>query len=376
MSADGAEPTKVVEMKLPENPAPRAAPAPEQAEKPKRSRRRFVVMAVVPGLLLAVGGYFWLTGGRYASTDNAYVQQDKVTITADVSGRIVEVAARENDAVAAGQLLFQINPEPYRIALAGAEAGLASARLQVEQLRAAYEQAMAEEAAAADDVDFKQKSFERQQGLLKKGVASQASFDTAENDLHTAQQDLSQAKQRTEAALAALGGDAAIKTDDHPLVLAAIAKRDQSQLDLADTAVKAPSAGVVAQSDRLQVGQYVTAATPVLALVETGHSWVEANFKETDLTRMKVGEPATITIDAYPDHSFTGEVSSIGAGTGAEFSLLPAQNATGNWVKVVQRVPVRISFSDPDHQVPLRSGLSASVSVDLQSGDGTAAAAE
>jgi membrane fusion protein, multidrug efflux system len=376
MSADGAEPTKVVEMKLPENPAPRAAPAPEQAEKPKRSRRRFVVMAVVPGLLLAVGGYFWLTGGRYASTDNAYVQQDKVTITADVSGRIVEVAARENDAVAAGQLLFQINPEPYRIALAGAEAGLASARLQVEQLRAAYEQAMAEEAAAADDVDFKQKSFERQQGLLKKGVASQASFDTAENDLHTAQQDLSQAKQRTEAALAALGGDAAIKTDDHPLVLAAIAKRDQSQLDLADTAVKAPSAGVVAQSDRLQVGQYVTAATPVLALVETGHSWVEANFKETDLTRMKVGEPTTITIDAYPDHSFTGEVSSIGAGTGAEFSLLPAQNATGNWVKVVQRVPVRISFSDPDHQVPLRSGLSASVSVDLQSGDGTAAAAE
>jgi len=374
MSADGTEATKVVEMKLPENPAP--SPATAEAGKPRRSRRRFIVMALVPALLLAIGGYFWLTGGRYASTDNAYVQQDKVTITADVSGRIVEVAARENDAVAAGQLLFQINPEPYRIALAGAEAGLASARLQVEQLRAAYEQAMAEETAAADDVDFKQKSFERQQGLLKKGVASQASFDTAENDLHTAQQALSQAKQRSEAALAALGGDAAIETDDHPLVLAAIAKRDQAQLDLADTSVKAPSAGVVAQADRLQVGQYVTAATPVLALVETGHSWVEANFKETDLTRMKVGEPATITIDAYPDHRFTGEVTSIGAGTGAEFSLLPAQNATGNWVKVVQRVPVRISFSDPDHQVPLRTGLSASVSVDLQSGDGTAAAAQ
>ena len=139
-------------------------------------------------------------------------------------------------------------------------------------------------------------------------------------------------------------------------MLAAIAQRDQAQLDLANTDVKAPSAGVVAQSDRLQVGQYVTAATPVLALVETGHSWVEANFKETDLTHMKVGEPATITIDAYPDHSFTGEVASIGAGTGAEFSLLPAQNATGNWVKVVQRVPVRISFSEPRGRPPAPLG--------------------
>jgi membrane fusion protein (multidrug efflux system) len=158
-------------------------------------------------------------------------------------------------------------------------------------------------------------------------------------------------------------------------VLAAIAERDKAQLDLANTDVKAPSDGVVAQSDRLQVGQYVTAATPVLALVETGHSWIEANFKETDLTHMKTGEPATITIDAYPGRTLTGTVESIGAGTGAEFSLLPAQNATGNWVKVVQRVPVRIGFSEPV-DLPLRSGLSANVSVDLMNGPGTAAAAE
>ena len=371
MSADGATP-KVVEMKLPENPKP----APPPTEKPRQSRRRFVIMAVVPAILLAVGGYLWLTGGRYASTDNAYVQQDKVTITADVSGRIVEVAARENDVVAEGQLLFRINPDPYRIALDGAEAALATARLEVDQLRAAYEQALAEEKAAEDDVSFKQKSFERQEGLLKKGVASQANFDTAENDLHTAEQALSQAKQRTESALAALGGDASIETDTHPMVLAALAKRDQATLDLANTDVKAPGAGVVAQSDRLQVGQYVTAATPVLAIVETSRSWIEANFKETDLTNMHVGEPATITIDAYPGESFTGEVASIGAGTGAEFSLLPAQNATGNWVKVVQRVPVRIKFDQPTGDVPLRSGLSASVSVDLRNGPGSAAAAE
>ncbi len=379
MSADGATPTtesespKLVEMKLPDNPAPHA---PAIAEKPRRSRRRFVMMALVPALLLAVGGYFWLSGGRYASTDNAYVQQDKVTITADVSGRIVEVDARENDHVAAGEVLFRIDPEPYRIALAGSEAALASARLQVEQLRAAYEQAIAEETSAKDDVAFTQKVFERQQGLLKKGIASQANFDTTENDLHTAQQALSQATQRREAALAALGGDASIETDQHPMVLAAIAQRDKAQLDLANTDVKAPSDGVVAQSDRLQVGQYVTAATPVLALVETGHSWIEANFKETDLTHMKTGEPATITIDAYPGRTLTGTVESIGAGTGAEFSLLPPQNATGNWVKVVQRVPVRIGFSEPVADLPLRSGLSAAVSVDLKGGPGTAAAAE
>ena len=227
-----------------------------------------------------------------------------------------------------------------------------------------------------DDVAFKRKLYERQQDLLKKGVSPQSTFDAAENDLHSAEQALSQAKQRAEAALAALGGNAAIATDDHPAVLAAIARRDQAALDLKNTEVHAPATGVVAQADRLQVGQYVTAATAVLAVVETGESWVEANFKETDLARMRVGEPATITVDAYPDRSFAGEVASIGAGTGSEFSLLPAQNATGNWVKVVQRVPVRIRFTDPTDGVPLRTGLSASVEVELSGGAAGAAAAE
>jgi membrane fusion protein (multidrug efflux system) len=367
MSAETAE-KKVVELKAPEAPA---APAPARPR-----RRRYLLMGAVPALLLAAGGWLWLTGGRTASTDNAYVQQDKVTIAADVSGRIVEVAARENDAVAAGQLLFRIDPAPYQIALAGAEAALSSARLQVEQLRAAYEQALAEEKAAADDVAFKRKLYERQQDLLKKGVSPQSTFDAAENDLHSAEQALSQAKQRAEAALAALGGNAAIATDDHPTVLAALARRDQAALDLQNTEVHAPAAGAVAQADKFQVGQYVTAATAVLAIVETGDSWVEANFKETDLARMRVGEPATITVDAYPGRSFAGEVASIGAGTGSEFSLLPAQNATGNWVKVVQRVPVRIRFTDPTDGVPLRTGLSASVEVELSGGGAGAAAAE
>ncbi|WP_291747819.1 HlyD family secretion protein [Bauldia sp.] len=363
-------------MTAPPQAAPSAALGRPAADKQPPGRRRYVIMAAVPVLLLLVGGWLWLTSGGSVSTDNAYIQQDRVTITPDVSGRIVEATARENDHVATGDLLFRIDPQPYRIALDGAEAALASARLQVEQLRAAYEQSVAEQKTAEDDVAFAQKKFDRQQGLLKKGVSSQATFDTAENDLHTAQQALSQARQRTQSALSALGGNADIATDSHPRVLAALALRDKAALDLANTEVKAPADGVVAQSERLQVGQYVTAATPVLAVVETGHSWVEANFKETDLAGMAVGDKATIDVDALPDRSFTGEVQSIGAGTGAEFSVLPAQNATGNWVKVVQRVPVRIRFTDPIGEEPLRMGLSASVVVDLTTGPGAAAAAE
>jgi len=187
---------------------------------------------------------------------------------------------------------------------------------------------------------------------------------------------LSQSEQNVIAARAALGGDPGLPTDKHPAVLAAQARLDQAVLDLKNTEIRAPSAGVVAQADRLQIGQYVTAATPVLSLVETGDSWIEANFKETDLTNMTPGEPATVTLDAYPGRRFTGTVESIGAGTGAEFSVLPAQNATGNWIKVVQRVPVRIRLTDADGGVPLRIGLSASVTVDTKSGRSTAAAAD
>lgn len=336
-------------------------------------------MASVPLVLLLVGGYFWLTGGRYASTDNAYVQQDKVTISAQVSGRIVETPVHENDTVATGEVLFRIDPAPYQIALDSADAALASARLQVEELRAAYQQAMSAKASAEDDVAFFGKARDRQRELLDRGVASQATFDAAENALRAAEQQLAQANERGASALAALGGDASIAIDTHPAVRAAMARREQAALDLANTTITAPAAGVVAQADRLVVGQQVTPATAVMALVETAESWIEANFKETDLTRMLPGQAATVTIDAYPGKTFAAEVASIGAGTGAEFSLLPAQNATGNWVKVVQRVPVRIRITEPVGDVALRSGLSAYVSVDLDAApmaSGTAAAAE
>ena len=366
MSADGGTPNTPQQAAAPSGITPET-PQP----KPRRNIRRYLVMAAVPVVLILIGGYFWLSGGRYVSTDNAYVQQDRVTITAQVSGVISEVDVSSNQAVKKGQVLFRIDAEPYRIALDQAEAGLASARLQVDQLRAAYHLAVAALKAAQDNNDFQAKSLERQKELLAKGVSTQANFDEAQNGAHAAEQQLLQAQQNVAAALSALGGNPDFETDKHPLVLAALAKREQAALDLKNTTVVAPADGVVAQADRLQVGQYVTNPTgnptALLSLVETGTTWIDANFKETELADMHPGEKATVSIDAYPGRTFDATVASIGAGTGSEFSLLPAQNATGNWVKVVQRVPVRIRLDNSDPDVPMRIGLSAYVSVDTKS---------
>jgi membrane fusion protein (multidrug efflux system) len=321
-------------------------------------------MFAVPVLIAVVGGYLWLFAGRYASTDNAYVQQDMVSIVAEVSGRITGVAVAENEPVKAGDLLFRIDPEAYRIALDQAEAGVAAARLQVEQMRSAYRQAEAELGEARENLEYRQKVFDRYQALVKSGTSSHAQFDQAQNDLQAARQTFSKDEQAVAGALAALTGNPDIATDEHPLVRQAIAQREKAALDLQHADVRAPAAGIVSQTDRLKEGQYVSTGTSVVAIVENGHSWIEANFKETDLTHLQAGQEATVSVDAYPGLSLTGKVASIGAGTGSEFSLLPAQNATGNWVKVVQRVPVRIELDQSTGDLPLRTGLSVSVEVD------------
>lgn len=371
MSAQSAavQSAPAAEGAAPEAPANVHSIAPQvAAQTPKRRSKRFILMLALPVLLVAGGAYMYLTGGRYVSTDNAYLEQDRVVITADQSGRLVQANVDENSIVKKGDLLFRIDPEPYELTQRQAHAAVAAARLQVEQLRSTYQQALAEQSSDEQTLAYQQKNFQRQQDLLTRGVASNATFDTAQNSVNLAEQALTQAKVKVAGALTALGGDPNIETDQHPMVQQAMAAEATAALNLKQTSVYAPADGIVAQADRLRVGQYVTnpamAPTAMMSLVETGTTYIEANFKETDLTHMKVGQKATVTFDAFPDHQYEATVNSIDAGTGSNFSLLPAQNATGNWVKVVQRVPVRLKLDGDVNVSRLRSGLSASVEVD------------
>src|SRR5882724_365654 len=306
-------------------PAAKEVPAPAPV---RRSRRRFYLMLAVPLALAIVGGYFWLAGGRYVSTDNAYVQQDKVTIVPEIEGRIVEIGGVENQHVEKGHLLFRLDDTQYQVAAQQAEAEVASARLDVERLKAAYAKALSDQQIAADSLSFAKDTFDRQDALQKRGVVAQSGLDQARMNLQTAEAGTRGAEQAVLGARAALAGDPTIATDSHPEVMQALAKLAKAKLDLEHTQVIAPSDGVISQTDRLQVGEYVTSDAAVMTLVETGKSWIEANFKETELTNLRTGQPVSVNIDTYPGEEFEGTVESVGAGTGAEFSLLPAQNAT------------------------------------------------
>ncbi|GLS37051.1 membrane protein [Mesorhizobium tianshanense] len=343
--------------------APQIAPAP-LAPKKKRRAGRFLLMFALPAALIAGGSYVWVTGGRYQETENANLQQAKVSIAADTAGRIVQVDIFDNQSVKQGDVLFAIDPEPYRIALAQADAAVAGARLNVEQLRAAYSQAVAQEKSDASQVDYAQSQYDRAADLARKGINAKSSLDEARNDLDKARQQLAVAQQGILSAKSALGGNPDIETDEHPTVMAALAARDKAAYDLAQTKVRAPADGIISQAASFKVGQYVGSGTPLFSLVETGDTWIDANFKETQLTNMKPGQKAEIVVDTYPGKTFEATIKAIGAGTGAEFSLLPAQNATGNWVKVTQRIPVRLELADADARMALRTGMSATVTVD------------
>jgi membrane fusion protein (multidrug efflux system) len=330
----------------------------------RRSWRRIALMISVPLLIALGGGYLWLTSGRYISTDNAYVRQDMISISPDVTGRIVAVNVRENQRVKAGDILFQIDPEPYRIALEQADAALATARVQVATLATDSGGAAADISSAQADIALAQATYDRQAALMKRGFTTRASFDAAAHEVAAAKARLGTAMASANKARTQIGSGT-IGSGVPAAIQAAMAERDKAALALARTVVRAPKDGIISQTSRLQIGTITPSGVPALSLVVSQAAWVEANFKETDLNHMTVGQPAEIGLDAYSGMKVRGHIASIGAGTGSEFSVLPAQNASGNWVKVTQRVPVRIAI-DGTPARPMIPGLSAEVKIDTK----------
>lgn len=339
-----------------------AAAAPEEPAK-KRRPLRLILMLSVPLLLLLVGGYFWLTSGRYVSTDNAYVQQDMVSVAPEVQGIVTEVFVHENQQVHPGDLLFRLDPRPFRIALANADAQIAAAQVQVNQLATRSAGTGADIQGAQDNLAYQQREFSRLDELMRQGWITRTRYDEQRHNLEEARERLANARAAAANASSALAGGG---VDNQPALQAARVAREQALLNLSRTEVRAPADGTVSQTDRLQIGNAVVTGVPVVTIVRSATTYVEANYKETDLANMYVGQPAEITIDAYPGLTLHGRVASIGAGTGSQFSVLPAQNASGNWVKVRQRVPVRISIDSNPSGRPLLAGLSADVSVDTR----------
>jgi membrane fusion protein (multidrug efflux system) len=335
-------------------------------ERSLAQRLRLPLLIAGPLVVLLIAGYFYLVGGRYESTDDARIRAAQVNISSNVAGRVTQLAVHDNQLVHSGDLLFKLDDAPLAIAVAQAQAQLGNALLQVEGLKAAYRQRQADLTAARDTLNYRRSEFERQQRLLSKGISSQAQFDAAVHARESAEQQYGAVQQQLAAALSSLGGSADIAPAKHPAVMTAQAQLDQARLDLSYTTVTAPQDGIVTKVEALQVGSYINAAQPVFALVSTSNVWVEANFKEVQLAHMHPGQHAEVTIDALSGRTFKATLTSLSPGTGSEFSALPAENATGNWVKVVQRIPVRLQLQDAQLDSQLQSGLSAVVTVDTE----------
>ncbi len=319
----------------------------------------------VPVLVLIGALFAWLQGGRHITTENAFVKADITQIASEVTGRIAEVRIRDHSAVAAGEVLLRLDRAGYQLALDKADAEIDSARAAVEQLKASLHEIRAEARESENKLSYLQTQARRQRELSGRGVASAAKVEQTNSEEQEGEDRLAVLHQRIARVEAALGGKPDRPTDQFAAVREKIALRDRAALDLAYTEIKAPKAGVVVNF-RLQLGEQVKAQTPLFALVTDRRPWLEANFKETDLTHVKVGQKAKVVLDMHPDVSWDAEVESISPATGAEFAILPAQNASGNWVKVVQRLPVRLRLIEQPGEPPLRAGMTAYVSIDTR----------
>jgi len=328
-------------------------------------RLRLPLLLAAPILIVILALYVYLTGGRYVSTDDAYVQSARGSVAANISGQVVEVDVRENQFVHAGDVLFRLDSRPYDVAVEQAQAELTSAQEGVSATQASLGQTGDEVTAAQETLDYDQKELIRQKAMAASGVSSQQQLDAAQHAVDSAKAALAAAKARQSNVLATLGGSANGPITAYANVKRAQAALDRAKLNQSYATIRALQDGVVTKVEQLQVGDYVNAAQPLFDLVAP-RLWIEANFKENQLSYMRPGQPATVKIDAYPARAYHVHVASLSPGTGNSFSVLPAENATGNWVKVVQRLPVRLVFDGDvsDIRVPLAAGLSATVTVD------------
>jgi len=330
------------------------------------SRRVLRPVLMVGGLVvvLLVAGYMWLTGGRYVSTDDAYVRAAKLMVSTDVPGIVAGIDVREGQVVRKGDVLFRLDPRQYDIALAGAKAQLAQTALSIEAMKQDYRRMLRDAEAQQAQVDQAEAQFRRYAALVTGGSISQSTYDDARFKYDAARQTLASLRQQAQTQIAKLGGNPDIAGADHPQYQQAKAQVDEAQRQLDHSTVRAPFDGIVSKVDTLQPGMYLAADTAAMALVSTDQVWVEANMKETDLTWVKAGDHVTVEVDTYPGRVWIGTVDAVSPASGAEFSVLPAQNASGNWVKVVQRIPLRIVVDRKAGDPPLRAGMSVIVDVD------------
>jgi membrane fusion protein (multidrug efflux system) len=330
----------------------------------ERKRLRMILLVGLPAIATLIGLALYLAGGRYISTDNAYVGAQKVLITTDISDKIIHVAIVEGQHVKPGDELFTLDPVPFLLALEQAQAKLATARSDYDKLRTNLTSLITLVDLANKNVELKQHDVDRKSKLVSTQAGSQADLDTAASAMVTAQLQAQSAIQQRDTTLSQLLGNPDLPIAQFPEYALAKAALDQAQRDSDHTVVRAPISGTATQVDNIQVGRFVAAGSPILSVIDDQTPWVDANPKETDITYLRVGQKAALAVDSFPDHTFKGTVVAVSPGTGAQFSILPPQNATGNWVKVVQRVPVRIAIDKDENTRLLRSGMSVVVDID------------
>ena len=371
------KPAPPVRDEAPESPRPPIAPVPSPSEARsrfsageqvrrlrQRDRIRWGLFALAL-LALLVGGYLYLTGGKVMSTDDAYVEAEKVGISTDVSGIVQDIEVKDNEHVAAGQVLYRLDPRQFQIALDNAKANLAETAQSIEAMKQDYKRMMSDVAAQQAQVELDQTNYYRNAALLQTKTIAQANYDQSLYTLQADKGKLESLQQQAQMQLAKLGGNADVPVTQHARYLQAQAKVAEAQRELDHTVIKAPFSGSVTGVPSIAPGKYLAASTTAFYLVDTDHVWVEATPKETELTNVRAGQPATVTVDTYPDFEWHGVVESVSPAAAQEFSLLPAQNTSGNWVKVVQRVPMRVRLDTSNEKLPpLRAGMSVEVDVD------------